>query len=208
MSLLPEVETLKPVDRGETKIIDPNVLITIAKKMVSKTLVERENEDFRTKEMLCRWRIPNLLNAVTEESFFNMISAALDGQKKTLLNQQPNGRWEPCEYEFDIREGRENQPELFMGIRWLDTTGGEDLQYHNGAPVVNVNVKHAPSPVDSTLVDAVKLLAQRQIATEDLIGMIKEAKAAAVDATAETEDAAETVETKPAKATKKRTVKR
>ena len=209
--MLPEVETLKPANQGETKIIDPSVLVTIAKKMVSKTLVERENEDYRTKDMLCRWRVPNLLNAVTEESFFNMISAALDGQKKTLLNQQPNGRWEPCESEFDIREGREGQPELFMGIRWLDTTGGEDLQYHNGAPVVNVNVKQAPSATDSTLVDAIKLLAQRQIATEDLIGMIKEAKAGTTDTTTEAENTAEiveTVETKPAKATKKRTVKR
>ena len=97
-----------------------------------------------------------------------------------------------------------------MGIRWVDTSGGEDLQYHNGAPVVNVNVKQAPSAVDSTLVDAIKLLAERQIATEDLIGMIKAAKTDTVETAAAIEAAppAETVEEKPAKTAKKRTVKR
>lgn len=205
MSLLPEVETLKPTTKGGATIIDPNLLISTAKRMINKVIVERENEEYRTRSMLSRWRIPHLLNAVTEDSFHNMVSAALDGQKKTLLNQQPNGRWEPCEHEFDIREGREGMPELFMGIRWYDTSGSEELQYHNGAPVVNVSVKQQAPVTDDRLVEAIKMLAERQIATEDLISMVAAAKTGNDTDTVQNE---ETVGNDTTPATKKRKIKR
>lgn len=179
MSILPpENDSLlapnpnEPVSSGR-KIVDPNVLMATAERMVSRVLVDAD-PDHRSRQMICRWRVSNLLSAVDESLFFNMVSAALDGMKKTILNQQPNGEWHPCDYELDIREINE-EAIMLMGIRWTDQMGQEDVQYQNGAPAVNVNVttKSEPAKPDSAMVDLLKLLAAGQLSNQEALSKLQ-----------------------------------
>tara|TARA_R100000664_G_C2725281_1_gene117430 strand:- start:123 stop:788 length:666 start_codon:yes stop_codon:yes gene_type:complete len=191
MSILPsERDSLlvdnpnEPVSSGR-KIVDPSVLIATAERMVSRVMVDA-NPEHRTRESICRWRVANLLSAVDESLFFNMVSGALDGMKKTILNQQPNGEWQPCEYEIEIREIND-EAIILMGIRWTDIMGQEDVQYQNGAPAVNVNVtaKTAPAQPDSATVELLKLLAAGQLSNQDALNKLQslaqETAAATVD---------------------------
>ena len=117
MNIIPEEQqSLKAGGPKSTKkIIEVSLLESIGSRMVTKTLQEVDPA-FRTKDMISSWRIPNILNAVDESTWFNMVSACLDGQKKTLVNQQPNGNWQPCGFEFEKREDS-GVPLLVMGVR-------------------------------------------------------------------------------------------
>ena len=173
MSILPEQpESLMDDKTNTKKVTDPTVLITIANRMVNKVKVD-ENPEHRSKEMIARWRVSNLLSAVDEATWHNMISAALDGQRKTLLNIQPNGDWQPSESEVEIREV-DNEAVLLLGIRWTDERGEEDVQYHNGAPAVNVNVtaKTEPQNNDATLA-LLKMLAAGQLSANEAIAKLE-----------------------------------
>ena len=171
MSILPEQpESLMDDKRNTKKVTDPSVLITIANRMVNKVVVE-EDTSHRSKEMIARWRVVNLLSAVDEATWHNMISAALDGQRKTLLNIQPNGNWQPCESEVEIREDN-GEAILLLGVRWTDERGEEDVQYHNGAPAVNVSVKADTTNNEATLA-LLKMLAAGQLSANEAIAKLE-----------------------------------
>jgi hypothetical protein len=173
VSILPEqTETLMDDGRNIRKITDPTVLITVAKRMMNKVTVEANDEN-RTKEMIARWQVSNLLNAVDESTWHNMVSAALDGHKKTLVNQQPNGDWQPSEYEIEVRE-MDGRAMLMLGVRWTDERGEEDVQYHNGAPVVNLNVTTKAAPQDNTqMLELLKMLAAGQLSANEAIAKLQ-----------------------------------
>jgi|15BtaG_2_1085339.scaffolds.fasta_scaffold00044_23 hypothetical protein len=173
MNIIPEEQqSLKAGGPQSTKkIIDVSLLESIGSRMVTKTLQEIDPA-FRTKDMISSWRIPNILNAVDESTWFNMISACLDGQKKTLVNQQPNGDWQPCGFEFEKREDS-GVPLLVMGVRWGDQNGGEDLLYQNGAPVVNVNVKTEAPQDNPQISELLTLLAQGQMSVNETLASLK-----------------------------------
>lgn len=170
MSLLPPKEQYenKHLRDGAKapKVTETSVLLATAGRMIKTAMVDEYPSDARTRVHVIRWRIPSLLNNVTEDSYFNMVSAGLAGSKKTIENQQPNGRWEPCSYEAEIREGREKSPEIFLGVKWVDLNGAPDLEYHNGAPVMNINVSSKND--DSDVKALVKLLAKREIESDSL----------------------------------------
>ena len=173
MSILPEQpESLLDDKRNTKKVTDPTVLITIANRMVNKVTVD-ENPEHRSKELIARWRVSNLLSAIDEATWHNMVSAALDGQRKTLLNMQPNGDWQPTEYEVEIREV-DDEAVLLLGIRWTDERGEEDVQYHNGAPSVNVSVtaKSDPQNNEATLA-LLKMLAAGQLSANEAIAKLE-----------------------------------
>tara|TARA_R110002012_G_scaffold12735_7_gene56288 strand:+ start:10062 stop:10715 length:654 start_codon:yes stop_codon:yes gene_type:complete len=169
-----------PVPSGR-KIVDPNVLVATAERMISRVMVD-ENPDHRNREMICRWRVSNLLSAVDESLFFNMVSASLDGMKKTILNQQPNGDWHPCDYEVAIRDV-DDEAVMLMGVRWTDEMGQEDVQYQNGAPSVNVNVtaKAAPAQSDAATVELLKMLAAGQLSNQDALARLQTLTEATAD---------------------------
>ena len=173
MSILPEQsDSLMDEKLNTKKVTDPSVLLAIANRMINKVKVD-DNPDHRSKEMIARWRVSNLLSAVDEATWHNMISAALDGQRKTLLNVQSNGDWQPCEYEVEIREDN-NEAFFMLGVRWTDERGEEDVQYHNGAPAVNVSVttKTDPQNNEATL-ELLKLLASGQLSANDAISRLE-----------------------------------
>ena len=200
-NILPERRDLKDTP-GTLKVIEPSVLTTVGERMVNTAIVNDVDEESRTRDMMCQWNLDGLLNIVSEDGFFNMVSAALGGMRKTLLNQQPNGDWQPHSHEFEIRPGRQEKPELFMGIRWVDTNNAEDIVYGtNGQPVVNVNVMNKKGSGDNDLKEILQLLAKKQVSNDALIEALESANAAANEAkAATTED--------PAPATKTRKVKR
>ena len=173
MNIIPEEQqSLRTKDKANTKkIIDVSLLESIGSRMVTKTLLEVD-PSFRTKDMISSWRIPNILNAVDESTWFNMVSACLDGQKKTLVNQQPNGDWQPCGFEFDKREDS-GVPTLVLGVRWADQNGAEDLAYQNGAPVVNVSVKTEAPQESAQLAELLTLLAQGQMSVNETLASLK-----------------------------------
>ena len=202
MSILPEQpESLMDDKRNTKKVTDPSVLITIANRMVNKVVVE-EDTSHRSKEMIARWRVVNLLSAVDEATWHNMISAALDGQRKTLLNIQPNGNWQPCESEVEIREDN-GEAILLLGVRWTDERGEEDVQYHNGAPAVNVSVKADTQNNEATLA-LLKMLAAGQLSANEAIAKLEGAISKTEDDDIEIKAADET----PAKKSNPRTGKR
>lgn len=170
MSILPEVnESLMKKDTSR-KVTDPTALIAVAKRMVEKVSVEEDVKN-RSRNLLIKWRIANLLSAVDETTFFNMVSAGLDGHKKTLANQQPNGDWQPCGYEVEVREVR-GEAVLLLGVKWTDQNGGEDVQYQNGAPIVNVTVK-TPESNNDEMIALLKMLAAGQLSAHDAIAKLQ-----------------------------------
>tara|TARA_R110002020_G_scaffold474536_1_gene706216 strand:- start:1070 stop:1693 length:624 start_codon:yes stop_codon:yes gene_type:complete len=195
-NILPDRRDLKDENAKPEKVIEPTVLIAVGERMVETAITKEADENARTKDMMSQWQLDGLLNIVTEDSFFNIVSAGLGGMRKTLVNQQPNGDWQPQAYEFEIRPGRQEQPELFMGIRWVDVNNEETIVYgSNGQPIVNVNV-HTKNNEDSELKDILKLLAQRQISNDSLIEALQDAndKANAIKSDAD----APVVENEPA----------
>lgn len=190
-NILPERQDLK--DNVELpKVIEPSVLVTIGERMVNTAIVEDVADTARIRDMMCQWNLDGLLNIVSEDSFFNMVSAALGGMRKTLLNSQPNGDWQPQAHEFEIRPGRQDKPELFMGIRWIDVKDGEDIVYgNNGQPIVNVNVNKGSG--DDDLKEILKLLAKKQVSNDALIDALQHANDTANQAKSEaTEESAPT----------------
>ena len=103
-----------------------------------------------------------------------MVSATLDGQKKTLNNMQSNGDWQPCGFEAEIRE-HEGDAVLMLGVEWTDENGGEDVVYQNGAPVVNVNVttKSEPSGDNTMTLEILKMLAEGQVNANEAISRLE-----------------------------------
>ena len=191
-NILPERQDLKD-DVELPKVIEPSVLVTVGERMVNTAIAEDVAATARTRDMMCQWNLDGLLNIVSEDSFFNMVSAALGGMRKTLLNSQPNGDWQPQEHEFEIRPGRQDKPELFMGIRWIDVKDEEDIIYgNNWQPIVNVNVNRNESD-DDDLKEILKLLAKKQVSNDVLIDALQHANDTANQAKAEaTEEPAPT----------------
>lgn len=198
-NILPERRNLKDSDKKPEKVIEPTVLISVGERMVETAVTKESDKTSRTKDMMSQWQLDGLLNIVTEDSFFNIVSAGLGGMRKTLVNQQPNGNWQPQSYEFEIRPGRQEQPELFMGIRWVDLNNAEEIVYgNNGQPIVNVTV-NTKNDEDSELKDILKLLAQRQISNDSLIEALQNAN----DTANNIKNADEAVETDDPKKTRK-----
>lgn len=201
-NILPERRNLKDGDKKPDKVIEPTVLISVGERMVETAVTKEAEKNSRTKDMMSQWQLDGLLNIVTEDSFFNIVSAGLGGMRKTLVNQQPNGNWQPQSYEFEIRPGRQEQPELFMGIRWVDLNNAEDIVYgSNGQPMVNVNVN--TNGEDSELKDILKLLAERQISNDSLIEALQNANDTANEIGKNADKAVETDEPKKTRKVKR-----
>jgi len=181
MNIIPnEPKSLRLGDQESTaKIIDVSLLESVGSRMITKTLQEVD-PSFRTRDLISRWRIPNILNAVDEPTWFNMVSACLDGQKKTLVNQQPNGDWQPCGYEFETRE-EDGVPTLILGVRWADQNNAEELIYQNGAPIVNVNVTTDSKNENGNLEKLLTLLAEGQVSVNETLASLKKDKASTED---------------------------
>lgn len=173
MSILPEQPETLMAENTSRKLTDPTVLVATANRMVNKVLVEPDPEH-RTREMIARWHVANLLSAVDESTWFNMVSAALDGQKKTLNNMQSNGNWQPCAFESEIRDV-EGSAVLMLGVKWTDENGGDEVQYQNGAPIVNVNVtaKTEPSGDSAMTLEILKMLAAGQVNANEAIARLE-----------------------------------
>ena len=165
MSILPEQPETLMAENTSRKLTDPTVLVATANRMVNKVLVEPDPEH-RTREMIARWHVANLLSAV--------VSAALDGQKKTLNNMQSNGNWQPCAFESEIRDV-EGSAVLMLGVKWTDENGGDEVQYQNGAPIVNVNVtaKTEPSGDSAMTLEILKMLAAGQVNANEAIARLE-----------------------------------
>jgi len=173
VSILPEVPETLMKESNSRKLTDPSVLIATANRMLSKVTVEG-NAEHRTRSLIARWHVSNLLSAIDESTWFNMVSATLDGQKKTLNNMQSNGDWQPCGFEAEIRE-HEGDAVLMLGVEWTDENGGEDVVYQNGAPVVNVNVttKSEPSGDNTMTLEILKMLAEGQVNANEAISRLE-----------------------------------
>tara|TARA_R110000744_G_scaffold157490_1_gene273318 strand:+ start:47 stop:676 length:630 start_codon:yes stop_codon:yes gene_type:complete len=172
MSILPEVPETLMKESNSRKLTDPSVLIATASRMIAKVSVEANAEN-RTRTLIARWHVSNLLSAIDEATWFNMVSATLDGQKKTLNNMQSNGSWQPCGFEAEIREF-EGEAVLMLGVKWTDENGGDDVVYQNGAPVVNVNVttKGDSSDDKAMTLEILKMLATGQVNTNEAIARL------------------------------------
>ena len=173
MNIIPnEPKSLRLGDQeSAAKIIDVSLLESVGSRMITKTLQEVD-PSFRTRDVISRWRIPNILNAVDEPTWFNMVSACLDGQKKTLINQQPNGDWQPSGYEFETRE-EDGVPTLILGVRWADQNDAEELHYQNGAPIVNVNVTTDSKSENGNLEKLLTMLAEGQVSVNETLSSLK-----------------------------------
>ena len=173
MSILPEVTETLMKGNNTRMLTDPSVLIATASRMIAKVTVEG-NPEHRTRSLIARWHVSNLLSAIDEATWFNMVSATLDGQKKTLNNMQSNGDWQPCGFEAEIRE-HEGDALLMLGVEWTDENGGDDVVYQNGAPVVNVNVttKGESGNDKAMTLEILKMLAAGQVTSNEAISRLE-----------------------------------
>tara|TARA_R100000008_G_scaffold72266_1_gene50378 strand:+ start:2079 stop:2819 length:741 start_codon:yes stop_codon:yes gene_type:complete len=138
--------------KGPPKVTSPGVLMTVGQQAMQKLVdgafekLEISSADelppYRVKlSDKIRWSIPNLLNAVTEPGFYNMVTRQAWGIREDIIRSQPNGDWQPTAFRFvEILDEMNNIPHLHLVIRWMDLNNEDEIRYANGAPVSSPTV--------------------------------------------------------------------
>ena len=145
-----ENRTTQKPDDGTSRIMQSTVLLEVANQVLSlNTLPPKSKKrcaNFRKKIGDTSWLLSGLMGNVDVSIWSNMVGKAIEGHEKTILHSQPNGTWKISDYEVDIRRDKANDERLFLATEWVDTDNQPELQYQNGAPAVNVNVKTPELP--------------------------------------------------------------
>jgi len=159
MSLLTEMDAinaqkigLKPSNKKnegeEDSIMRADEFLKIVRTACESVLLDKKTakawSQHRTRLTDCKWKLTGLLGNVGPSTFNGKVDASLKYMLKHIEHTQGNGEWKPMEFEADIRRDGANNECIMVVVRWVDANNADDLQYHNGAPAVNVNVKTSP----------------------------------------------------------------
>lgn len=159
----------------EPEIMQSAELVGIARQVVEanqatpRARKNWKNNRFRLKS--ARWQLGNVLGNVNQSIFANMVGSSLEGMEKTISHAQGNGKWVVTEYELDIRRDSNNDECVMLAVKWVDSLDQPDLQYHNGAPAMNINIKNT-----GLSDDAIKALTEKSASSDDaeLKGLLKQ----------------------------------
>jgi|3_EtaG_2_1085321.scaffolds.fasta_scaffold29069_2 hypothetical protein len=184
MSLLTEMDAinaqkigLKPSNKKnegeEDSIMRADEFLKIVRTACESVLLDKKTakawSQHRTRLTDCKWKLTGLLGNVGPSTFNGKVDASLKYMLKHIEHTQGNGEWKPMEFEADIRRDGANNECIMVVVRWVDANNADDLQYHNGAPAVNVNVKTSPLP-DEVL----NALSSRSTGDDELKELLKQ----------------------------------
>ena len=168
-----ESRSVQAADDGTSKIMQSNVLLEVANQVLSLNSLPAKAKKrcacFRTKLGDSSWRLTELLGQVDKSIWSNMVGRTIEGHEKTIIHSQPNGTWKICNYEVDIRRDKANDERLFLATQWVDIDDQPELQYQNGAPAVNVNIKSPELPKE-----VLAALGNKGGNDEELKGLLKD----------------------------------
>ena len=99
-------------------------------------------KDNRARLKDAKWQLHNSLGNVSEEIYTNQVGMCLEGMAKNIRQSQPNGDWRVSEYEVDIKKDPGGDECVMLVVKWVDASNMEDLQYSNGVPAMNINIKN------------------------------------------------------------------
>ena len=99
-------------------------------------------KDNRARLKDAKWQLHNSLGNVSQAIFTNQIGMCLEGMAKNIRQSQPNGDWRVSEYEVDIKKDAGGDECVMLVVKWVDASNMEDLQYSNGVPAMNINIKN------------------------------------------------------------------
>ena len=184
MSLLTEMDNInaqkiglksinKKNDEEEDVIMRADEFLKIVRTVGESVLIDKKTarawSQHRTKLTDSKWRLNGLLGNIGSSRFEVSVDGVLKDMLKHIEHTQGNGEWKPMEFEADIRRDGGNNECLMLVVRWVDALNADELQYHNGAPAVNVNVKTSPLP-DEVL----NALSSRSTGDDELKELLKQ----------------------------------
>ena len=185
MSLLTEMENInaqkiglksinkKNDDEEEDVIMRADEFLKIVRTVGESVLIDKKTtkawSQHRTRLSDGKWKLTGLLGNIGAANFQVKVDQCLKYMLKHIEHTQGNGEWKPMEFEADIRRDPAGNECIMLVVRWVDANNADDLQYHNGAPAVSVNVKTSPLP-DEVL----NALTSRSTGDDELKVLLKE----------------------------------
>jgi|TARA_B100000214_G_C23971400_1_gene630338 hypothetical protein len=184
----------KRIQDDDTPTLNPKILdVSKLKSYVEKVVdfhinVSKESRgdldvsSFRRYQYVMEWPIANILGAVDEPTWVNMIELGLEWIVDTYEAVQPNGRWEVCDYEVKLESrvienttavGKDDKGRvqtqkftsqfefLVLGLEFVDVKGQRDVMYDMGRPTTK------KESFDSELRDMLMKNAPKDVAQVD-----------------------------------------
>ena len=184
MSLLTEMDNInaqkiglksinKKNDDEEDVIMRADEFLKIVRTVGESVLIDKKTakawSQHRTRLTDSKWKLNGLLGYIGSSRFEVSVDGVLKDMLKHIEHTQGNGEWKPMEFEADIRRDGSGHECIVLVVKWVDALNADDLQYHNGAPAVNVNVKTSPLP-DEVL----NALSSRSTGDDELKELLKQ----------------------------------
>jgi len=161
MSLLTEMDHINAQKIGlkpsankdseeEDSIMRAEEFLKIVRKVCDSILIDKKTakawSSHRTRLHDTKWKLTGLIGNIGAGLFEQKVNDTIKDMLKHIEHTQGNGEWKPMEFEADIRRDASSNECVMLVVRWVDALNQTDLQYHNGAPAVNVSVKTQPLP--------------------------------------------------------------
>lgn len=143
--LRPNTKTIDSEEK-ESLILQAGELVSILRKVIDLNMLDakgkKQFKDCRSRLRDAKWQLHNALGTTTPSKYAYSIAKCLEGMEKNILQSQPNGEWKVLDYDVDIRKDNGGDECVMLVVKFVDVTDSEDLQYQNGQPAMNINIRN------------------------------------------------------------------
>ena len=143
--LRPNTKTIDSEEK-ESTILQAGELVSIVRKVIDLNMLDakakKQFKDYRSRLRDAKWQLHNALGTTTPSNYAWSIAKCLEAMEKNILQSQPNGEWKVLDYDVDIRKDNGGDECVMLVVKFVDVTDSEDLQYQNGQPAMNINIRN------------------------------------------------------------------
>jgi hypothetical protein len=143
--LRPNTKTIDSEEK-ESTILQAGELVSIVRKVIDLNMLDakakKQFKDYRSRLRDAKWELHNALGTTTPSNYAWSIAKCLEAMEKNILQSQPNGEWKVLDYDVDIRKDKGGAECVMLVVKFVDVTDSEDLQYQNGQPAMNINIRN------------------------------------------------------------------
>lgn len=143
--LRPNTKTIDSEEK-ESMILQAGELVSIVRKVIDLNMLDakakKQFKDYRSRLRDAKWQLHNALGTTTPSNYAWSIAKCLEAMEKNILQSQPNGEWKVLDYDVDIRKDNGGDECVMLVVKFVDVTDSEDLQYQNGQPAMNINIRN------------------------------------------------------------------
>ena len=133
-------------EEKESTILQAGELVSIVRKVIDLNMMDAKSKkqfkDYRSRLRDAKWQLHNALGTTTPSNYAWSIAKCLEAMEKNILQSQPNGEWKVLDYDVDIRKDNGGDECVMLVVKFVDVTNSEDLQYQNGQPAMNINIRN------------------------------------------------------------------